>query len=76
MIKRWRHIGEIGGDPGCCLYGILFIKPFLRIQYRKSQKKLSELALYISTKLNMMPRIIESINKQCNALWNIIKERV
>ena len=42
---------------------------------QKSQKDLSNLALYISTKLNMMPRIFKRINKQCNELWDITKER-
>ncbi len=75
MIKRWRHIGEIGGDPWVLPIWNSIHKTIPENTIRKSQKKLSELALYISTKLNMMPRIIESINKQCNALWDIIKER-
>jgi len=47
--------------------------PENRIQ--KSQKKLSELALYISTKLTMMPHIFERVSKECSEIWDITKKR-
>lgn len=47
MIKRWRHIGEIGGDPWVLPIwpSIHEVIPGNKIQ--KSQKRLSNLALYI-----------------------------
>jgi len=75
MIKRWRHIGEIGGDPWVLPIWPSIHKVIPGNKIQKSQKRLSNLALYISTKLDMMPWIIKRINKQCKELWDIIEKR-
>jgi hypothetical protein len=75
MIKRWKHICEIGGDPWVLSIWPSIHKSIPESKMKNSQKKLSELALYISTKLTMMPRIIERVNKQCNEIWDVTKKR-
>jgi hypothetical protein len=75
MIERWKYISEFGGDPWMLPIWDSIYKAIPENRIQKSQKKLSELALYISTKLNMMPRIIERVNKECNEIWNITKKR-
>ena len=74
MIKRWKHISEFGGDPWVLPIWNSIHKAIPENTIRKSQRKLSELALYISTKLNMMPHIIERVNKECNEIWEVTKK--
>jgi hypothetical protein len=75
MIKRWKHISEFGGDPWVLPIWNSIHKSIPENRIQSSQKKLSELALYISTKLDMIPYIIERVNKQCDELWDITKKR-
>ena len=75
MIKRWKHISEMGGDPWVLPIWNPIHKAIADNRIQSFPKKLSELALYISTKLNIMPYIIERINKQCNDIWDITNKR-
>lgn len=75
MIKQWKHISEIGGDPWVLPIWNSIHKAIAEDRMQTFPKKLSELALYISTKLTMMPRIILRINKECKEVWDIINKR-
>jgi hypothetical protein len=48
MIKRWRHISEIGGDLWVLPIWTSIHKTIPENKIQKSQKDLSNLALYIN----------------------------
>ena len=73
MIEKWIHLNEMGGDP--------WVKPIWTavINARKGGKQLKKdvelkpISLHISTRLNMLPRIIKRINTESRLLYDSIK---
>jgi hypothetical protein len=73
MIEKWLHINEIGGDP--------WVRPIWTAVHeaRKSggidplPKEIGELGQYISTRLNILPRIINRINSEVKELYLVAK---
>lgn len=75
MITKWLHLNELGGDP--------WVLPIWRTinqavhdgRMKKYEQYLSELALYVSFRLNMLPRIVNRINEGCTRLYEKVKSR-
>lgn len=73
MIEKWMHLNEMGGDQ--------WVKPIWTavINARNSGMQLNEsiglkpISLHISTRLNMLPRIIKRINTESQLLYDSIK---
>jgi hypothetical protein len=73
MIVKWMHLGDMGGDQ--------WVKPIWTaiINARKDGKQLKKdikikpISLHISTRLNMLPRIIKRINAESRLLFDSIK---
>ncbi len=62
MVDKWIHLNELGGDPW-----VLPIWASVHDAIRKGKVKeipaeLSEQGLYISVRLNFLPRIVSRIN--------------
>lgn len=75
MVSKWLHIRELGGDP--------WILPiWTAVNSAVTDGRVSDLTLeirqlggYISIRLNMLPRIIKRINRQCEQLYEKIEGR-
>ena len=73
MISKWLHLNELGGDP--------WVLPIWHSinEARKTKKiaaitkEMSELGVHISTRLNILPRIINRLNKETAALYQSAK---
>lgn len=75
MIKRWRRIEEIGGDYWVMPIWNAIHASVNKGRMKKHPPKLGELALYISTKLNMIPHVVNRINKGSLSIWDEVKKR-
>ena len=74
-IRKWVHISESGGDP--------WVLPIWRAvnsainagRANTLTKRLRELGVHISTRLNLLPRVIERINEGTDAINAIVAGR-
>ena len=73
MISKWLHIEELGGDP--------WILPIWTAANSAREagavpdlpSHLSELGIHVSTRLNILPRIIRRLNTESAALYEAVK---
>lgn len=75
MITRWLHLNEMGGDPWVLPIWTAINSAVYERRMNEYDQSLRELALHISVKLNMLPRIIKRINDGCIELYGKIKDR-
>lgn len=73
MVEKWIHLKELGGDPW-----VLPIWASVHDAIRKGKVKeipddLSEQGVYISVRLNFLPRIVSRINTKVVALVESVK---
>jgi hypothetical protein len=73
MIDKWLHIGELSGDPW-----VLPIWSSVNDAVQKGNinclpTEVYELGVYISTRLNILPRIVKRINVEIIALLEVAK---
>ncbi len=74
-IRRWVHISEVGGDR--------WVLPIWRAvntaveagRAKKLTKRLRELGVHISTRLNLLPRVIQRINEGADAINAVVADR-
>lgn len=74
MIEKWIHIGETGGDPW-----ILPIFTAINAAVQKGrcpdiENTTRELAIHVSTRLNILPVAVERVNSGWRALYAEVQE--
>ena len=73
MVKKWLHLTELYGDP--------WVRPIWASVHDAIRKgivkgippELSDQGLYISIRLNFLPRIVSRINTEVQTLYEIVK---
>jgi hypothetical protein len=73
QIKEWLHLSDTGGDP--------WVLPIWSAAHQAIDKgivkaipnRLEELALHISTRLNLIPHIVDRLNVGAKAIYEAIK---
>jgi hypothetical protein len=73
MISKWLHINELGGDPWVLPIWGAIINAVERGDCNPVDPEINELGIYISTRLNMLPRIIQRIKSGWHTLYSEIK---
>ncbi len=68
MVKKWLHLNELGGDPWVLPIWSAVHEAIKAKKAPPISKELSELGVHISTRLNVLPRIIERLNSSTKAL--------
>lgn len=68
MIKKWVHINFVGGDPWVLPIWAAFNDGFAEGKFPQKTKEMSELALHLSTRLNMIPYVVDRVNKDLKAI--------
>ena len=69
MVEKWLHINEMGGDTWVLPIWSAVIEATRSGDIDPLPKEVSELGLYISTRLNILPRIIVRINSEVKELF-------
>ncbi|MDD5451747.1 MAG: hypothetical protein PHT49_07645 [Desulfovibrionales bacterium] len=69
MINKWLHINEMGGDPWVLPIWNAVIEATKAGKIDPVPKEISELGLYISTRLNILPRIVSRLNTEGKELF-------
>ena len=69
MVKKWLHINEMGGDSWVLPIWSAIIEATESGDIDPLTKELSEFGLFISTRLNILPRIIARINREVEELF-------
>ncbi len=72
--KKWLHINEAGGDPWVLPIWSSIHKAIKEGRIKEPAENIGELSLFISIRLNMLPRIVKRINSECNDLYKEIKD--
>ncbi len=67
-VEKWLHISEMGGDPWILPIYTALNDAIDQGKLAQPSKEFNELGLYISIRLNMLPRIINRINKEFGLL--------
>ena len=68
MIKKWVHINFIGGNPWVLPVWTAFNEGVQQGKFPKKSKEMSELAIHLSTRLNMIPFVINRVNADLKAI--------
>lgn len=73
MVTKWLHLNELGGDPWVlpiwgAVHKAIEAKKVLAIS-----KELSELGVHVSTRLNVLPRVVKRLNAGTNDLHRATK---
>jgi len=73
MVTKWLHLNEMGGDPWVLpIWGAVH----RAIEAKKTSaisKELSELGVHVSTRLNVLPRVVKRLNTGTNDLRRATK---
>jgi len=72
-ISKWIHISEMGGDPWILPIWNAAHDAERTSKIQKLPKEIIQLGLHISTRINMLPRLIRRINDECIELYKTIK---
>jgi len=72
---RWLHFAEQGGDPWVLPIWRAVNEAAAAGQVAPRPRALSELGVHISTRLNFLPRIVQRISAETEALIRVAKER-
>lgn len=75
MVSKWLHITELGGDPWILPIWSAVNDAIAVRKVPDLTRDTRDMGLYISIRLDMLPRIIERINKQCKQLYEEIEGR-
>jgi hypothetical protein len=69
MVKKWLHIAYLGGDPWVLPIYSAKNNALKKNTIKEFGKDIYELGMHISTRLNMLPRIIKRLDRGCAALY-------
>lgn len=72
MINKWLHLDELGGNPWVLPIWKAITKAVDARKYERPDRGLSELGIHITTRLNMLPRIIKRINKEWDNMRDLV----
>ncbi|MEX2163824.1 MAG: hypothetical protein WD823_06235 [Sulfuricaulis sp.] len=73
MVKKWLHLTELGGDPWVLPIWAAVHDAIKNGVVKEIPTELSEQGLYISVRLNFLPRIVSRINTEVKELYEIMK---
>lgn len=73
MITKWLHVGEIGSDPWILPIMGAINKAVTNKKCNEIDNNLREMGAYVTTRLNIIPIIIERINLEWDNLYKKIK---
>jgi len=73
MIEKWVHITYLGGNPWVLPIWAAFNEGVSAGKFPEKSGEMSELAIHLSTRLNMIPWIVDSVNQDLNAIKDAIK---
>lgn len=69
MVERWVHLSEFGGDTWILPIWMAANEAAKAGRCSLLTKDLSELGLHISTRLNLLPRVVERVNRGAYKLY-------
>jgi len=73
VVGKWVHINYVGGDPWVLPIWTAFNEGVKKGKFTPKTKEMSELAIHLSTRLNMIPWVINKVNTSWRVLINNIK---
>jgi hypothetical protein len=73
MVQEWVHINFMGGDDWVLPIWGAFNDGFREGKFQEKTKEMSEIALHLSTKLNMIHWIVIKINQGLKAIQEAVK---
>lgn len=74
MVMRWLHLDERGGDPWVLPIWTAVNKAIASKRVTRITSEMSELAVHISARLNVLPRVIVRLNSEETSLLAAVKE--
>ena len=72
MVQKWVHINFIGGDPWVLPIWTAFNEGVSKGKFPPKTKEMSELALHLSTRLDMIPWLVRRLNRG----WKKVVDKV
>src|ERR1700674_1851589 len=73
MVTRWLHLDERGGDPWVLPIWTAVNKAIATKRVTPITSEMSELAVHISARLNVLPPVIARLNAEVAALLDAVK---
>jgi len=73
MVDKWIHLNELGSDPWVLPIWASVHDAIQKGKIKEIPVELSEQGLYISTRLNFLPRIVSRINTEVVKLLEAVK---
>jgi hypothetical protein len=73
MVERWIHLTELGGVPWVLPIWASVHDAMQKGKVKEISNELSEQGVYISARLNFLPRIVDRINSEVMALIEAVK---
>jgi hypothetical protein len=74
MITKWLHISELGGDPWVLPIWTAVNKGVKAGRIQTPESNVYRLGLHISTRLNILPRVVQRFNSSVALLYENIKD--
>ena len=73
MVEKWIHLTELGGDPWVLPIWTSVNNAASEGKVQRISKDQQELGVYISTRLNFLPRIVSRVNSEVATLISAVK---
>jgi len=73
MVKKWIHLNELGGDPWVLPIWASVHDAIQKEKVKEIPAELSEQGVYISVRLNILPRIVSRINAEVAELIKAVE---
>ena len=73
MINKWLHLDELGGDPWVLPIWAAIHEAIEAGKIKKPADEVYDYGVYISIRLNILPRIVKRLNKNAALLYEEIK---
>jgi hypothetical protein len=73
MVTKWLHLDERGGNPWVLPIWTAVNKAIATKRVAQITGEMSELAVHISARLNVLPRVIERLNDEVASLLDAVK---
>jgi len=74
MINKWLHLDELGGDPWVLPIWAAIHEAIEAGKIKKPADEVYDYGVYISIRLNILPRIVKRLNKNVVLLYEEIKK--
>ena len=75
MVQKWVHLSELGGDPWVLPIWTSVHDAIKKGKVKEIPEELSEQGVYISVRLNMLPRIASRIRTEVADLIKVLESR-